>query len=297
VEKTDGPIQAFAEFGGYAFPSLGTAYIPAHTMVNATFGVMPVGYVKLAPSSGFNVIAGKLPTLIGAEYGFTFQNMNINRGLLWNQEPIVSRGVQANLTRGKLAVSVSWNDGFYSSRYNWISGLATLTLTPSDTLAFGGGGNLGSTPKSTFATPTAQNNSYILNVMYTHTQGPWTFGPYVQYTHVPANAALGVAHSASTWGGAILTKYSVGPRWSVAGRAEYVSSTGSAADGSPSLLYGPGSKAWSLTVTPTFQRKAFFVRGELAYVKLVDSAPGFALGETFSDTSQVRAAVETGLLF
>jgi len=31
-------------------------------------------------------MAAKLPTLIGAEYTFTFENMNIERGLLWNQE-------------------------------------------------------------------------------------------------------------------------------------------------------------------------------------------------------------------
>ncbi len=63
-------------------------------------------------------MAGKLPTLIGAEYTFTFENMNIERGLLWNQENAVNRGVQANFTSGPVAVSVSWNDGFYPNRYN-----------------------------------------------------------------------------------------------------------------------------------------------------------------------------------
>ena len=40
-----------------------------------------------------------------------------------------------------------------------------------------------------------------------------------------------------------------------------------------------------------------FVRGELAYVKISDATPGFALGPTFAATSQTRAAIETGFLF
>ena len=69
-----------------------------------------------------------MPTLIGAEYAFTFQNMNIERGLLWNQEPIISRGIQGNYSSGPLTVSLSLNDGLYSNNYNWISGLVSYTL-------------------------------------------------------------------------------------------------------------------------------------------------------------------------
>ena len=38
---------------------------------------------------------------MGAEYTFTFQNMNIERGLLWNQETAVNRGIQVNQALGK----------------------------------------------------------------------------------------------------------------------------------------------------------------------------------------------------
>jgi hypothetical protein len=297
VAKNDGVIQAFVEVGGYSFPSLGATYVPAKTANEFTFGAMPVGYIKIVPNSTFNIEAGKLPTLIGSEYGFTFQNMNLNRGLLWNQEPLISRGVQANFTKGKVALSVSLNDGFYSSRYNWFSGLLTLTLSPSDTLAFAGGGNLGTTTKSTYITPVMQNNSDIVNVMYTHTQGKWTFAPYFQWTHVPVNAAIGVTNSTSTFGGAILTKYSFTPEFSLAARGEYESSTGPVGGLQPSLMYGPGSKAWSLTLTPTYQKKIFFIRGEVAYTKLEDVTPGFGLGPSFTATHQVRVAAETGVLF
>ena len=82
--------------------------------------------------------------------------MNIERGLLWNQEPAVSRGVQINYTKGKLALSLSWNDGLYSNRYSWVSAAATVTLDSSNTLEFAGGGNLKRTSFSDFATPSSQ---------------------------------------------------------------------------------------------------------------------------------------------
>jgi len=78
---------------------------------------------------------------------------------------------------------------------------------------------------------------------------------------------------------------------------EYIASTGSVGNGSPNLLYGPGSKAMSLTVTPTFQYSRFFARGEFSFVKIFDSTAGFALGTSLNSTNQVRGLIETGVLF
>ena len=148
---------------------------------------------------------GKLPTLIGAEYAFTFQNMNIERGLLWNQEPIISRGVQGNYSSGPLTVSLSLNDGLYSNNYSWISGLVSYTLNKSNTIAVAGGGSFKEVAKSTFVTLPPQNNSRIINLIYTYNAEPWTITPYFQYTDVPSSANLGLA-SAQTYGGAILAQ-------------------------------------------------------------------------------------------
>ncbi len=60
------------------------------------FGDALVAYAKIAPFDNVSISAGKLPTLIGDEYTFTFQNMKFQRGLLWNQEPAISDGVQVN---------------------------------------------------------------------------------------------------------------------------------------------------------------------------------------------------------
>ncbi len=293
VEKTDGTLQFFAEVGGYSFPSVGYPYIPAKTTIDGSFGVLPVGYLKVVANSHFNIEAGKLPTLIGSEYAFTFQNMNINRGLLWFQEPIVSRGVQANITEGPVALSVSLNDGYYSSRYNNFSGLLTFTLGANDTLAIAGGGPLGRQPTTLFA----GGSSNIIDVMYSHTAGPLTISPYFQWQHVQGDPGNGIPNGGTTWGGALLAKYTINKTWSVAGRVEYIKEDGTVGSTGTDLLgYGRGSKAWSLTLTPTYQKGIYFIRGEVAYVK-VDNLTGLGFGSGLTKDTQTRVAVETGVLF
>ena len=137
IQKLDGIVQFYAQIGAYSIPALGTQYshlTATSDALNNFYGPVPQGFLKIAPTNNFSIEAGKLPTLIGAEYTFTFENFNIERGLLWNQEPAVSRGVQANYMLGLVAFSLSLNDGYYSGRYNWVSGSATWTINSSNTL-------------------------------------------------------------------------------------------------------------------------------------------------------------------
>lgn len=296
VQKTSGVFQFFIQAGIYSLPDLGLPYVKARTLTSSLFGPLPQAFIKLQPTANFSIMAGKLPTLIGAESTFTYENMNIERGLLWNQEPAVSRGVQANYSHGPIAISVSLNDGYYSKKYNWLSGSFAYTIDKENTVTLAGAGSLNHSSRTSFATPLTLNNGEIYNLIFTHSAGPWTIQPYLQYSKVHDVPELGVVHS-STWGAALLAKYSFTPALSVTGRAEYISSSGNLADGAGNLLYGPGSKAWSVTVTPTYQRGIFFVRGELSHVGVSDETPGFALGRNGLDTTQNRALVEAGFLF
>lgn len=297
LNKTDGLVQFYGQFGSYSLPDLGVPYLNSQKTPQTFYGTFPQGFIKLAPNDSFSVEAGKLPTLIGAEYTFSFENMNIERGLLWNQENAVNRGVQVNYTKGPLALSVSWNDGLYSNKYSWAWLSATYTIDSSNTLAFIGSGNTKHTSVSTVATPLYQNNEQLYNLIYTHTAGPWTLQPYLQYTHVPAIPSIGALHEASTYGAALLASYKFNDHYSLPFRVEYIGSTGSLSDGAPNLMYGPGSKAWSLTLTPTYQQGIYFVRGELSYVGLKDTTPGLALGVSGNEKSQTRALVEMGVIF
>lgn len=303
VQKTDGLFQFYAQGGTYALPSLGTAYMKSSKTVDNYYGGVPVAFAKIAPSDTVSIQAGKLPTLIGAEYTFSFENYNINRGLLWNQENAVTRGVQGNYTVGPLALSLQWTDGFYSDRFNWMTGSATYTFDPVNSLAFIGGGNFDKSATATTATPLLQNNSQIYNLMYTYSSDPWTVMPYLQYTYVPKDVSINILHDASTMSGALLAKYSFGSDTPMAGvslpvRFEYISSSGSSSDvTTPNLLYGTGSSAWSITVTPTYQYKVFFARAEAAYVGTADTTSGSVFGKDGTKKSQVRFALETGIVF
>jgi hypothetical protein len=295
VQKIDGLVQYYVQAGAYSMPDLGAPYIRSGKATANFFGALPVWFLKLAPNDSFSVQAGNLPTLVGAESTFTFQNVNIERGLLWNQENAINRGVQANYTKGPLAVSVAWTDGFFSNRYSWLWGSATYTIDPANSVTFTGGGSVHTESVSSLATPLLQNNEQIYNAIYTHTSGPWTIVPTVQYTSVPSDSQLGTTHSLDTFGGALYATYAFDGGYSLASRIEYISSNGNTRD--PTLLYGPGSNAWSLTITPTYQNKQFFGRAELSYVKASTSTAGFAFGPTGTNTSQTRLLVETGIIF
>ncbi len=121
-QKPAGWFQIYVQAGAYDLPSLGSAFISNGTTNNNLYGPVPVAYAKLVLGKNTNILAGILPTLIGAEYTFSFQNMNVERGLLWNQENAINRGVQVNQTMGKFTASMSYNDGFYSNRYSWLTG-------------------------------------------------------------------------------------------------------------------------------------------------------------------------------
>ena len=292
VQKSDGVFQFYVQAGVYSLPSLGTSYVKASELPDLTYHYVPTAFIRIAPTAAFNVQAGILPTLIGAEYTFTFQNMNVARGLLWNQETAISRGVQANYTTGPWAVSVSVNDGYYSNRFTTGSAIATYTVGKEDTVAVVGTAQFKKNSKSTFATPLAQDNGELFNLIWTHTEGAWEIIPYLQYNHTPKSLKVGLPASGSAFAGAVLAKYSFSPMFSLAGRAEYIASSGG-----QSLLYGPKSNAMSLTVTPTWQFKTLFIRAEGSYTKLDKAAPGAAFGPAGNKDSQMRAMIETGVLF
>jgi hypothetical protein len=296
IQKADGKFQYFIEAGAYTLPSLATPFLPADKTVSNFYGPVPVAFAKVQAGKTTQFLVGALPTLMGAEYTFTFQNMNIERGLLWNQENAVNRGIQVNQTLGKyLTASFSWNDGYYSNRYSWLSGSLTYVKGP-HSLIFAGMGNLGQTAYQTAATP-VQNNSEMYALIYTYTKGAWIIQPYYQYSNVPTNPAVGVVDGASTNGGALLISRAFKHGFSLPARVEYIATSGSVAQQSVNLLFGPGSNGTSVTATPTFQYGGFFFRGDVSYVHAGSYAPGTVFGGSGTDSDQVRGIAEVGFIF
>jgi hypothetical protein len=299
VQKPDGLIQFYVQAGAYNVWVLGSRNV---STAQATFGTnspngalwgwFPTGYLKIAPSDNLSFRAGKLQTLIGAEYPFSFQNINPERGIVVTQLPAFSKGAQADYTIGPLALSLSFNDGFDSGVYNWISGAATYTLNRSGSFTFVAAGNAGKTNFATTRTPLLQNNSEIYKLIYTYKSGPWIIQPYFSATHVPTNTSIGITSSASTFGGSVLADYSLGGGFFLGARLEYIGTKGS-----NNLLYGPGSGAFAVTVTPAYQYRNFFLRGGLAWVRVNNVTAGLGLGPSGTNNSQTRVTIDAGILF
>ena len=198
IQKTTDWWQFYVQAGAYNILALGTPFLSTEKAISNLYGPVPVAYLKVAPAKNTSIMIGALPTLMGAEYTFDFENMNIERGLLWNQENAISRGIQINQTLGKFTASLSWNDGYYSNRYSWLSGSLAYVNGP-HSISFIGMGNLGETAFQSLATP-VQNNGSMYALIYTYTKGSWIVQPYFQYGDVPTNPKVGVTHGASTTG-------------------------------------------------------------------------------------------------
>src|SRR5579863_4319311 len=298
LQKTTGWFQFYLQGGAYNLPDLGVPFIKTTDTLTDFYGPFPQGYVKLVKGN-FNVEVGALPTLIGAEYTFSFENMNVERGILCNQENAVNRGIQVSDTFKKLSLTLSWNDGFYSNVYNWISGNAAYAFNSSNTLSFVGMGNAGQTTSTSVATPFLQNNGQIYNLLYTYSHESWTITPYWQYTRVPVKPSIGILESGHTNGGAVLLNYNFKGGISLAVRPEYITSSGSTTD--PLALnllgYGVGSNAFAFTVTPTYQKGGFFLRGDVSLVDARSATPGLVFGKAGLNTKQTRGVIEAGFMF
>ncbi|MGU3538303.1 outer membrane beta-barrel protein [Methylobacterium sp. A54F] len=313
IQKADGPFQFYVQTGLYSIPALGFPTFSAIDQTNLLFSPVPVVFGKWAINDEWSVQGGRMPTNIGSELAFTFQNLNISRGLLFNQENIINQGVQVNYASGPLSASIAVTDGFYSGELNWVTGAITYKLDDANTIGINGGthfssyNNLNQSARFYYATPLTLQNSSIVSANYTYAAGPWIVTPYVQYTNVERNGIIPLA-GAETFGGAILASYAFTDNFALAGRFEYIAQSGNRfLQDTTNVLYGSGSSAYSFTITPTFTFDRFFIRGEYSHVELVDFVrgdlafggvtPGLGFGPLGNKRGQDRYMVETGFTF
>src|SRR5260370_14139338 len=95
IQKTNGWWQFYLQGGAYNLPALGTPFLSTGDTVKNIYGPFPQGYLKLVKGN-FNAEVATLQTLIGTIYTFNFKNMNIERGILWNQENAANHGIHLN---------------------------------------------------------------------------------------------------------------------------------------------------------------------------------------------------------
>ena len=96
IQKPEGAFQFYIQAGGYSIPQLGFPTLGTFTQTDLLFGPVPVAFGKIQINDDWSLQGGRMFTLIGTELLFTYQNLNINRGLLFVQENFINQGVQVN---------------------------------------------------------------------------------------------------------------------------------------------------------------------------------------------------------
>lgn len=299
VNKSSGTLRYGFAAGAYNIPVVGFALNKTtQTGANTSlYGALPSVYVEYAPSSSFNVMAGKLATFTGQESTYTYENANIQRGIIWNIETAVSRGVRANFSGSRFNAGLEVNDGFYSGNRLGVEGQISNTPNPSATFEFVWVIPNASAPRNATASIA---NKQLYNPLLTYSTGRWTFSPYALWVISPASKALGYTSAERAFGAVFGVAYALGPAWSLPLRVEYGENGSTPSDASLNanlLGYGPGSRAWTFTLTPTYRRGVFFARAEASQVDVSAFAPGAAFGPSGTSSTQFRIGAETGIQF
>ncbi len=299
VARTNGTLRFSLTAGAYNFPVVGAAINPTFQQLTNTslYGYLPIAYVQYVPNANWTISAGKLPTLQGQENGFTFQNPNIQRGLVWNAELVVSRGVRVAYTGSKISAALEYNDGFYSGSHRAVEGMLGWNPTPSNSL------------QVIFFLPdanTPSNNTVLIankreyDLMYTQQIGKLQLLPYALWVQSPASSALGYVRTQSAFGAVLLANYAFNGAFSLGGRFETVGNSSSTSDfsfNSDLVGYGPGSSATTFTLTPAYKTPNFFVRGEWSHVTANSVFPSLGFGAGGLLTNQTRLGLEVGAQF
>lgn len=271
-----GEVQFSVTAGAYALPALG---VPWQTTAFYTrlFGPVPQAWITWAPTSAWSVRAGQLPSLLGQENVFSFQNVNLERGLLWNAlENTFSRAAELDYAHGRWSGALQFGDGFYSRDFGAVSALAAFEANPSDTLSAALlWPNRATPPNRTFH----DANARVLDLMWTHQRGRWSWTPYALWFESPPSPTAGYRRPATAAGAAWITTYRLSRAWSLAARLEWArgGTAGVAADAPHQnvLLLGPGVRAGSATVTPSWRRGWLLARAEVSCVAASGHTPQF----------------------
>jgi len=299
VNKASGTFRYGFAAGAYNIPVVGfalnkTTQDGANTSL---YGALPSVYIEYAPTGSFNLQAGKLATMTGQESTYTYENMNIQRGIIWNMEPAVSRGLRGTITGSKFNGALEVNDGFYSGNRLGFEGQITNTPSASTTVEVVFMLPNASAPANTTASIA---NKQLIDPMLTYTTGKWQFLPYLLFVNAPKSAALGYTNDEHAFGAAFMSTYALSSTWSLPLRVEYGKNGSAPGDTSLNanlLGYGPGSGAWTYTLTPTYRHGVFFARAEASDANVTNFTPGIAFGTSGTQSNQFRTGLEAGLQF
>ncbi|MGC8588215.1 MAG: outer membrane beta-barrel protein [Hydrogenobaculum sp.] len=297
ISKPDGVVRFTIVAGAYAFPTVGetTAKTTQSGYNTDLFSALPIAYLEFDPNQSVSIKVGKLPTMIGYESAFTYQNIDIQRSILWSMQPVVSRGIRFTYTKDIFTGNLELNDGFYSEKKPALEGSFSLAPNQNASISF----NFIYPDKNTKPNQTsnpANKQEYELTGSYTISK--FTFAFDSMYVHVPTSTE-GETTSNHAFGIAGYATYNINDAWSLNARAEYGEEGTSGTD---IMGFGlVGAHAYSITITPEYKYKQFFIRPEVSYVHITNVASAYyytsPTASTPTKNTQIRLGLEAGFVF
>ncbi len=316
VQKASGLLQFTIEVGATNALILGGK--PNSTSVQ-TFSTGPLyaGYLTLAPTKSLSISAGQLGSQEGYESGVDWNNANLLTTDIFAVENSQSRGIEATYTVGPVAATIEYGDGFDTGVWNFVQALATYTINSNNVLNVFGATNLGRTGPNAHiygsaTTPYNQSfvggygpyyvNSTMLGAYYSYTMGNLNLVPEVQYVYAKPDAILATQSGnpalnkfSSNFGAALFADYQFGKSdYSLGGWGEYFTS-----NGPDNWFINPGAQGVGISVSPTWQDKNLFVRGDVGLMHLTkfsnNGSRGY--GNDGGSRNQADFVVEAGVLF
>uniref|UniRef100_E6PCU1 Porin n=1 Tax=mine drainage metagenome TaxID=410659 RepID=E6PCU1_9ZZZZ len=297
LTASDAKFSGAATIGGYAFPTVGAALNPTfqNGANTSLYGALPLIDLAYAPNEHLSFMAGKLSSMLGQESAFTYQNVNIERGIGWALEPAVTRGARFTYANGAWSAAIEDDDGFYSGHYGTLSWMLAYAPSAASSLSFAAvEPPIGAPPNVTASI--ANKSEYDL--MYSRQFGKWNLQPYLLFVRSPAAASLGYSANERASLTALLGSYAFSSRFSLGFRYENArdASAPNALGANADLLgFGPGSAAQSFTLTPAYHLGTLFVRAEIARVALSGITPGLGFGGSGTSNTQTRIGLELGV--
>ncbi len=275
--------------GAYVTPVVGVGIVKTSQNTDP-FSPLPVAYVEYKPMKEASVQVGKLPTIIGYESAFTYTNNYIQRGLVWNMQPVINNGVRITYEMEMFTAKAGINDGFYTLSTNdpkfAFEGSVGVTPTKEASLSF----NFLIPDKDAIPNSTAAPaNKREYNVVASYTFENLSFGADLMYVEAPKSSKAGVPEKAKASGGALHLSYELKPI-KLSGRLEYLKDN-SDLGGTDLVGLGDGNKGWTFTVTPAYKMGNLMMRADLSYVNADSASP------SNGKKSQTRLGLEVGFLF